>query len=132
MGRQRYPKARGSDDHGGLRWLQRCARPWKVECAPDTRTYEKGIDAAGLPDDCVLHGLPKLTAKMLAEAGNSPHLIGSITGHDPQSPEIARYTRQAVQRKMATAAILSLEPNAKRTRTAKRTPGKSAKHSAEA
>jgi len=89
------------------------------------------IDRAGLPDDCVLHGLRKLTAKMLAEAGNSAHLIGAITGHDPQSPEITHYTRAADQRQMATAAILSLERNALGTPTAKHTPGKTAKQSGE-
>jgi integrase len=91
--------------------------------------FAGAIDAAGLPEDCVLHGLRKLTAKMLAEAGNSPHLIGAITGHSPQSPEITRYTRAADQRLMATAAILTLEPNVNGTPSAKRTPLATAKQS---
>jgi hypothetical protein len=81
--------------------------------------FADAIDAAGLPDDCVLHGLRKLTAKTFAEAGCSPHLIGAITGHDPTSHEITRYTRQADQRKMAKAAILQLERNGKRTKAGK-------------
>jgi hypothetical protein len=91
--------------------------------------FAAAIEEAGLPDDCVLHGLRKLTAKTLAEAGCSAHLIGSITGHEPSSPEIVRYTRQADQRKMATAAILKLEANGDRTGTAKQGAGRTAKHS---
>ena len=39
--------------------------------------FAKAIDDAGLPDDCVLHGLRKNSAKALAEVNCSPHLIGS-------------------------------------------------------
>ena len=81
--------------------------------------FAGAIDDAGLPAECVLHGLRKLAAKLLAEAGCSAHQIGAITGHTPQSPEITRYTRQADQKKMATAAVLKLTAggNADRTRT---------------
>jgi len=89
--------------------------------------FAAAIEAAELPDACVLHGLRKLTAKTLAEAGCSAHLIGSVTGHEPNSPEIVRYTRQADQRKMATAAILKLEANGDRTGTAKRPLRRAAK-----
>jgi hypothetical protein len=84
--------------------------------------FATAIEKAGLPDDCVLHGLRKLAAKIMAEAECSPHLIGSITGHGPQSPEIVRYTRAADQRKMAKAAISMVEQNAKRTASGKHSP----------
>ena len=89
--------------------------------------FAEAIDKAGLPDDCVMHGLRKTAAKMLAEAGCSPHQMGSITGHDPQSPEIVRYSRAADQRTMATAAVLKLEQNANRTASGKQVPAESGK-----
>jgi enterobacteria phage integrase len=91
--------------------------------------FADAIDAAGLTDDCVLHGLRKTAAKMFAEADCSPHLIGSITGHDPTSPEIVRYTRAADQRKMSTAAVHRLEQNAKGTLSGKRPSSTSGKQS---
>lgn len=50
------------------------------------------------------HGLRKTTAAKLAEAGCSPHLIGSITGHRSLS-ELMSYTDGADQMKMAEEAI---------------------------
>jgi integrase len=93
--------------------------------------FAAAIEAAGLPDDCVLHGLRKLTAKKLAERGCSAHEIASITGHNPQSPEITRYTRQADQVVMAEAAILKFQGNVDRTRTGKRGRGRSGKRKLE-
>jgi hypothetical protein len=37
------------------------------------------IEEAGLPDTCVLHGLRKTSARMLAEAGRSAQIM-SVTG----------------------------------------------------
>lgn len=39
------------------------------------------IGAAGLPDECVLHGLRKSAAVALIEAGCTPHQASAITGH---------------------------------------------------
>ena len=39
------------------------------------------IDKAGLPEDCVLHGLRKTAARTLAELGLSEGDIQAITGH---------------------------------------------------
>jgi integrase len=78
------------------------------------------IEEAGLPDACVMHGLRKTAARMLAEVGCSAHQIASITGHRSLT-EIERYTKAADQKRMATAAIHRLERNADRTQTAKRT-----------
>lgn len=85
--------------------------------------FASAIDEAGLPDACVMHGLRKTAARMLAEVGCSTHEIASITGHAALA-EIERYTKAANQKKLATAAIHKLERNAKRTASGKRTPPK--------
>lgn len=41
----------------------------------------KAIADAGLPDDCVLHGLRKSAAVALIDAGCTPHQASAITGH---------------------------------------------------
>lgn len=66
------------------------------------------IDAAGLPDRCVLHGLRKAAARRLAEAGCSTKQIAAVTGHQSLQ-QIENYTRAAAQRVLATAAIGRLE-----------------------
>ena len=72
--------------------------------------FADAIEAAGLPEACVTHGLRKKAAQMLAEVGCSTLEIMAITGHRSLS-EIERYTKGARQRKLATAAILRLEQN---------------------
>lgn len=62
------------------------------------------IEDAGLPDECVTHGLRKAAARRLAEAGCSANEIASITGHKTLA-EVERYTREVDQKKMARAAI---------------------------
>jgi len=65
----------------------------------------EAIGAAGLPDDCVLHGLRKTTARIVAELGGS---VGSMTGH--LSPQMEKhYSRRADQSKNAKAAVLKWE-----------------------
>ena len=91
-----------------------------------SRCLADAIDKAGLPDECVFHGLRKTAARMLAEAGCSVHEIMSVTGHKSLA-EIERYTREASQKKLATAAILRLEQNANRTAGAKPAPRPTAK-----
>jgi integrase len=89
--------------------------------------FAEAIDQAELPEECVLHGLRKTAARMLAEAGCSVHEIMSVTGHKSIS-EVERYTRSAHQKKLASAAILKLEQNPSGTEIAKRDPTKTAKH----
>ena len=72
--------------------------------------FAEAIEQAGLPEACVMHGLRKKAAQMLAEVGCSTLEIMSITGHR-SLPEVERYTKAASQRKLATAAILRLEQN---------------------
>jgi integrase len=90
--------------------------------------FADAIDAAGLSDECVLHGLRKTAARALAEAGCTVHEIQAITGHKSLA-EVERYTKAASQKAGATAAILKLEANAKRTASGKRTPRRSGKQS---
>ena len=83
--------------------------------------FADAIEQAGLPDECVMHGLRKTAARMLVEAGCSTHQIASVTGHRSLK-EIERYTKGADQKRLATAAIHRLEQN--RTASAKRSPRK--------
>jgi integrase len=57
-----------------------------------------------------LHGLRKLAAVRLAEAGCSAHEIAAITGHSSLD-QVALYTREADQARLAKAAILRLQKN---------------------
>ncbi len=66
------------------------------------------IAAAGLPDECVTHGLRKAAARRLAEAGCTTNEIASITGHATLQ-EVARYTKAAEQKRLAQTAIKRLQ-----------------------
>jgi integrase len=68
----------------------------------------------GLTNELNVHGLRKLAATELAEAGCSAHEIASITGHSSLSM-IQLYTKSANQERLAEAAIVRLsERNYKR------------------
>ena len=70
----------------------------------------------GLPADLNVHGLRKLAATELADAGCSMHEIAAITGHHSLSM-VQLYTRSADQERLASAAIIRLSEHAdKRTR----------------
>jgi integrase len=56
----------------------------------------------------VFHGLRKVAASRLADAGCSAHEIQAITGHRNLAM-LEHYTREANQKQNATAAILKLE-----------------------
>jgi integrase len=81
--------------------------------------FADAIEAAGLPDECVMHGLRKVAARDLADAGCTEHEIMSVTGHKSLA-EVQRYTRAADQKRLASAAILKLERNGKATSAGKR------------
>lgn len=79
-------------------------RPWTanvLSAAFSREVKERGVTG------CTLHGLRKTAGAMLAEAGCSTKQIQSILGHTTLS-EVERYTEEADQRKMATAAIRRL------------------------
>jgi integrase len=61
-------------------------------------------DDAGLPHQCVFHGLRKAAARRLAEAGCTAHEIAALTGH-ASLREVERYTKAADQMRMARSAM---------------------------
>jgi integrase len=63
--------------------------------------------AAGLPVECVAHGLRKAALRRLAEHGATSKEMQAISGHRSLA-EIERYTQQADQRRLARAAIGTL------------------------
>jgi integrase len=81
--------------------------------------FADAIEQAGLPDACVMHGLRKTAARMLAEVGCTPHEIASVTGHKTLA-QVEIYTKAANQKRLATAAIHRLEQNGNRTASGKR------------
>jgi integrase len=66
------------------------------------------ITKAGLPLDCQPHGLRKAAGRRLAEAGCTAHEIMAVLGHRTLT-EAERYTREADQAQLATAALAKLE-----------------------
>jgi integrase len=60
--------------------------------------------AAGLPAECVAHGLRKAALRRLAEHGSTTKQMQAVSGHRTLS-EIERYTQQADQQRLAKAAI---------------------------
>lgn len=79
-------------------------QPW----TPEHLSREMGarLNALGLPG-LNLHGMRKLAATRLAEAGCSPHEIASITGHRTLAM-VELYTRSVDQGRLASAAISRL------------------------
>lgn len=73
------------------------------------------IEAAGLPERCVLHGLRKAASRCLAEAGCSAHEIMSITGHKSLA-EVQRYTIAVEQEGLAQRAIVKMEARRRGTK----------------
>lgn len=61
------------------------------------------IESAGLPDDCVLHGLRKTGARIIAETGGR---VRSMTGHLSAQME-REYERDAEQKQMSEVAVLN-------------------------
>jgi integrase len=76
--------------------------PWKPESA--SKGMKEAIDRLGFPPGWNIHGLRKLAAANLAEAGCSAHEIMAITGHKTMGM-VSLYTASADQERMATAAI---------------------------
>ena len=70
------------------------------------------IAEAKLPDECVVHGLRKTAAKLLAEAGCSEDEIMAITGHRTASM-VRLYVKGAKRSKMADAAVLKWKASEK-------------------
>jgi integrase len=80
---------------------------------PDGRSFrrpalwglmKRAVAAAGLPSDCVPHGLRKVQMRRLAEAGATAKEISSISGHRTLK-EVSRYTDSADQKRLSRSAI---------------------------
>jgi integrase len=66
--------------------------------------FKPVIAAAGLPPDCVAHGLRKRCCADLANQGASAHEIMAISGHRTLK-EVDRYTKAACQEALAVEAM---------------------------
>jgi integrase len=71
--------------------------------------FRDRCNEAGLPQ-CSAHGLRKLAATRLADAGCSDWEVASITGHKSMS-QVAHYTRAANQSRLADQAIAKQRTN---------------------
>jgi integrase len=74
-----------------------------------TDLMKRAAKAAGLPSECLPHGLRKAQMRRLAESGASTKQIASISGHKTLN-EVERYTRAADQRRLSRGAIAKLRP----------------------
>lgn len=81
-------------------------RPWK----PQHLSHELPVALAriGLPSDLNVHGLRKLAATSLADAGCTTHEIAAVTGHQTLAM-VQHYTRTADQVRLAGSAIVRLQ-----------------------
>lgn len=90
----------------GLALIQRLdGQPLKVRELHDI--IAGAIDAAALPNGCVLHGLRYSAARCLADAGATPHEIMAITGHRTLGM-VEKYTKQANKVRLADSALTKL------------------------
>jgi integrase len=78
-----------------------------------SRLLREAVDKLGLPAGLNVHGLRKLAATTLAEAGCSLHEIMAFTGHKTMSM-VELYTRSARQERLANQAIIRLADHRKK------------------
>jgi integrase len=72
-----------------------------------TAFMTRAASAAGLPRNCLPHGLRKALMRRLAEHGASSKELAAVSGHKSLA-EVERYTARADQQKLSTAAIAKL------------------------
>jgi integrase len=87
-------------------------RPWHAGSL--SHVLPRALARLGMPDGLNMHGLRKLAAAELAEAGCTEKEIAAITGHRTLSM-VQHYTKSADQPRLAGAAILKLQRNTKRS-----------------
>ncbi len=68
--------------------------------------FRQWCDEAGLPQ-CTAHGLRKATMRRMAELDMGNQTMKSMSGHS-KDDEVARYTREANQKRMADSAVAAL------------------------
>ena len=91
-------------------------QPWDADYL--SHAMPDALAKIGLPDGLNVHGLRKLAAASLADAGCTTHEIAAITGHKSLAM-VELYTKSASQERLAKAAIIRL---ANGTETGKRIP----------
>lgn len=94
----------------------RAGRPWDGQLL--SHALPTALVKLGLPDDLNVHGIRKLAAANLADAGCSVHEIAAITGHTSLSM-VQLYTRSADQERLAGAAIVRLRAYKQNTKPRK-------------
>jgi integrase len=85
--------------------ITKTGRPYSANDFSDQ--FRQWCNEAGLSRDCHFHGLRYSAAKMLAEAGCTPHQIASITGHQTLAM-VQKYSKAAEQRRLASEAMAKL------------------------
>ena len=80
-------------------------------------TFKDALRRMEMPEGATLYGLRATSADALANAGASPHMIASMTGHRPLSM-VQHYTRGHDQRRLADASV-ALLPTLARGKSAK-------------
>jgi integrase len=73
-----------------------------------TLLIKRATSAAGLPAECVPHGLRKSQMRRLAESGASAKQIAAVSGHKTLQ-EIERYTAAADQKQLSRGAMAKLK-----------------------
>jgi integrase len=69
-----------------------------------TGIIRKAVKQAGLPADCVAHGLRKAGMRLMAENGASANQMAALSGHKSML-EVQRYTKAADQAALAIGAM---------------------------
>jgi integrase len=87
-----------------------------IKAAALTNLINRSARAAGLPAECLPHGLRKAMMRRLAEHGASSKELQSVSGHKTLA-EVERYTAKADQKKLSTAAIAKLTADKGKKRT---------------
>jgi integrase len=93
-------------------------RPWRANAL--SKALEYHLRTLGFPSRLNVHGLRKLSAARLAQAGCSVHEIMAITGHRSLAM-IKLYTDSAEQKTLAQAAVIRLEKAFGQKRTKRQT-----------
>jgi len=86
--------------------VSRSGQPWTRNHL--TQEMRARLQALGMRAGLNVHGLRKLAATALAEAGCSTHEIAAVTGHKSLAM-VQLYTASAAQERMAEAAIIRLK-----------------------
>ena len=100
------PRTRARDQGRPIEWHlsdRRSERP-SNKAGALSDLIAAAVKAAGLPKECVAHGLRKAALRRLAEHGSTSKQIQAVSGHRTLN-EIERYTERADQQRLARAAI---------------------------